>query len=141
MQEFISRAASALGIPDALATQATGALLDLVSKSAPPADFQQLLSKLPGAGDLLKAIQPPPPAPPPSNGVFGALGNMMSSATSALGSLGGPAALLEFVSKSGLNPQQGGQLAKMFLDFARQHAGTELVDSIASSIPGAKSFL
>ena len=87
MQEFISRAATALGIPVSMASQATGALLDLVSKSASAADMQQLLSKLPGAADLLKSLQPPPPEPPPS--MFGALGDMVSNATSALGSLGG----------------------------------------------------
>jgi hypothetical protein len=141
MQEFITRAAAALGVSDTIARQATGALLDLVSKSASVPDMQQLIAKLPGAADLLKAFQPAPPDPPPSGGMFGALGNMVSSATSALGSLGGPALLLEFVSKSGLSPQQGGQFAKMFLDFARQHAGTDLVDRIVTTIPGARSFL
>ena len=141
MQEFITRAAAALGISDTIARQATGALLDLVSKTASAPDMQQLIAKLPGAADLLKAIQPPPPEPPPSGGMFGALGNMVSSASSALGSLGGPGQLLDFISKSGLNPQQGGQFANMFLDFARQQAGNDLVDKIASTIPGAKSFL
>ena len=105
MQEFIT--ASALGISDTVAQQATSAILDMVSKTASATDMQQLLGKLPGAADLLKAVQPAPP-PPPAAGVFGALGTMVSSASSALGSLGGPAMLLEFVSKSGLSPQQGG---------------------------------
>lgn len=141
MQEFITRAASALGISDTMARQATGALLDVVSKSAATADVQQLLSKLPGASDLLKALQPPAPEPPPSAGMFGALTDMVSSATSALGSLGGGGGLVQFLSQSGLNPQQGGQFATMFLDFARQRAGIDLVDRIATAIPGAKAFL
>lgn len=140
MQEFITRAASALGVSDTVAQQATSALLDMVSKTASATDMQQLLGKLPGAADLLKAVQPAPP-PPPAAGVFGALGTMVSSASSALGSLGGPAMLLEFVSKSGLSPQQGGTFAKMFLDFAGQHAGDDVVEQIIKTIPGAKAFL
>ncbi len=139
MQDFISRAAAALGISESMTTQATGALLDMVSKSASSADMQQLLSRIPGAADLLKSLQPPAPEPPPS-GMFGALGGLVSDATSALGSLGGSAAILQFLSSSGLNPQQGGQLATMFLDYARQTVGNGLADQIAKAIPGAKSF-
>lgn len=141
MQEFISRAAAALGVSDTTATTATGALLELVSKTASAADMQQLLSKLPGAADLLASFQPPAPEPPPPTGMFGALGGMVSNATSALGSMGGGAAIMQFLSKGGLTPQQGGTFATMFLDYARQKAGNGLAEQIAKAVPGAKAFL
>ena len=119
-------------------------MLDLVTRVAPAADVQQLLSRLPGATELLNAFRPAPPAPPPPppNGVASALTDLVTNAATAIqGTVGSGVALVRLFTELGLDPQKVGQFAKLFVDFARAQAGRDVVDRVIDAIPGARSLL
>jgi hypothetical protein len=143
MQEFIKLAVATLGATEQTVRKATAGMLDLVARVAPAADVQQLLSRLPGAADLLNAFSPPPPPPPPPpNGVASALADLVTNAATAIqGTVGSGVALVRLFTELGLDPQKAGQFARLFVDFARAQAGPELVDRIIDAIPGARSLV
>jgi len=140
MQEFIKLATTVLGTTEEAARRATGGLLAFLSSTVPGAEMQKLLSMIPGASDLLKSMQPAPPPRP--QGVMGSLADLMTNATTAVqGAVGSGAALMNLFAQIGLDPQKGLEFFRLFVDFAKQQAGPELVDQVISRIPGAKSFL
>ena len=144
MQEFIKLAVRTLGATEQTVRSATAGLLDLLTRVAPAADVQQLLSKLPGASDLLSAFRPasPPPAEPPVSGVASALTDLVTNAAAAIqGTVGSGVAIVRLVSELGLDPQKAGQFARLFVDFAKTQAGPELVDRIIDAVPGARALL
>jgi hypothetical protein len=140
MQEFIRLATTVLGMTEEAARGAAGALLGFLSSTVPGAELQKLLSRIPGASELLKAVQPVPPPPPP--GILESLGDLVTNATSAVqGAVGSGVALVNLFAQIGLDPQKGVEFFKLFVGFARQQAGAELVDAVIGKIPGAKSLL
>ena len=144
MQEFIKLAVRTLGATEQTVRSATAGLLDLLTRVAPAADVQQLLSKLPGAADLLNAFRPapPPPSDPPMSGVASALTDLVTNAAVAIqGTVGSGVALVRLVSELGLDPQKARQFARLFVDFAKTQAGPELVDRIIDAVPGARALL
>jgi hypothetical protein len=143
MQEFIRMAASALGTTEEIARGATASLLELFTRVAPAADVQELFAKLPGASDFLGAVKAAPPAPEPgsSAAIMGSLGEIVSNAAIALqGAVGTGTALLGLLGQFGLSPQKATEFVRLFVGFARQQAGPEVVDRVLSYIPGAKQF-
>lgn len=143
MQEFINLAKNTLGMTEQTARDATAQVLNVVASMAPAADVQQLISRIPGAAELLKAVQPaPPPAPPATETMLGGLGDLVSTAlTAAQGAVGGGVALMSALGHAGLDPGKAATFVKLFVDFARQYAGTDLVDRVVGSLPGVKQFL
>jgi hypothetical protein len=146
MQEFIKMAASVLGTTEQVVRGATSGVLDLVSRVAPAADVQALLSKLPGATELLNAVRTPPPPPPPPAGsaaaVLGAVSDIVSNAAAAVqGALGTGVAVLGLLAQFGLEPSKGVEFLRLFVNFARQQAGPELVDRVVGAVPGLTTFL
>ena len=143
MQEFIAMATAVLGITEDAARKAAGGILDLFSRVAPASEFQQLLTLLPGAADLLRAVQPPPPpAPPPASPLAESLGSLVSNATMAVqGTVGVGMAFLNLASQVGFDPEKGRQFVVLFVDFARATAGAELVDRIVDAVPGFRTFV
>jgi hypothetical protein len=145
MHEFITLAVRTLGATEQTVRSATAGILDLLTRVAPAAEVQQLLSKLPGASDLLNAFRPtppPPPPPPPASGVASALADLVTNVAAAIqGTVGSGVAIVRLLGELGLDPQKAGQFARLFVDFARTQAGPELVDRIIDAIPGARSFL
>jgi hypothetical protein len=143
MQEFIGMAASVLGITEEAARDATARMLELVARVAPAADAQELLSKLPGASEFVKGFSAPPPPPSPGStaAVMGSVGEIVSNvATAVQGAVGAGAAFLGLIGQFGLDPTRAAQFARLFVNFARQQAGSELVDRVLSHIPGAGQF-
>jgi hypothetical protein len=148
MQDFVKMAAAILGTTEEVARAATSSVLDVIARAAPAADVQALFARLPGAADLLRAVTPTPPAPPPppprgsTAGVIGAVGDLMTNAATTLqGAIGTGAAFLHLLGQFGLDPRRATQFVGLFVDFARQQAGTELVDRIIATIPGARQVL
>jgi hypothetical protein len=144
MQEFIKLAVRTLGATEQTVRSATAGLLDLLTRVAPASDVQQLLSKLPGASDLLNAFRPTPtPRPePPVSGVASALTDLVTNAAAAIqGTVGSGVAIVRLVSELGLDPQKAGQFARLFVDFAKTQAGPELVERIIDAVPGARALL
>jgi hypothetical protein len=143
MQEFIRMAASVLGTTEEAARGATSTLLELVAKVAPAADVQELLSRLPGAAEFMKSFSapPPPPAPGSAAAVMGSVGEIMSNVAAVIqGTVGAGAAFLGLLGQFGLDPTRAAEFVRLFVDFARQQAGSELVDRVLSYIPGAGQF-
>jgi hypothetical protein len=146
MQEFIRMAASVLGTTEQVARAATSGVLDLVSRVAPAAEVQALLSRLPGAAELLNAVRTPPPPPPPPPGstaaVLGAVSDIVANAATAVqGALGTGVAVLGLLAQFGLEPSKGVEFVRLFVNFARQQAGPELVDRVIGAVPGLTTFI
>lgn len=157
MQQFIQMATAALGTSEQVARTVTGGLLDVITKSAPAADVSALLSRLPGANELLNTFRTtapaPPPPPPPDTGVFGSLTNaasaVLGAGSSVLGAgstvLGsgatGLSGLATLFNQSGLDVTKVPQLVGMFAQWAGQQAGTDIVANVFSAIPGASTIL
>jgi hypothetical protein len=144
VQDFIKLAVATLGATEQTVRAATAGFLYLVSRTAPAADVQQFLSRLPGAAELLNLVRPsqPAPPPPPPSGVAAALTDLVTNAVAAIqGTVGSGMALMRLFGELGLEPQKARQFAKLFVDFARTQAGDDLVDRIVDAIPGARSIL
>lgn len=150
MQDFIKLATTALGTTEETTRKATAGLLELMSKVAPAADFQALVSRLPGAGDLLKAFfpeqapPPPPPAPPPSTAaaMLDGLGDFVTNAATAVqGTVGAGLALGGLLAQVGFDPHKARQFVVMFVDFARATAGRDTVDRVIDAVPGLRQLL
>lgn len=139
LRDFIGLASITLGATEQTVRRATAAVLDLAAQVAPAADVQQLLSRIPGAADLLASFRP---APPPPAGVAGALGDLVTNAATAIqGTIGSGAALLRLLVEVGFDPQKASQFATMFVDFARSYADSDLVNRVIDAIPGARQLL
>lgn len=131
-------AATTLGATEQTVRKATAAV---VTRTAAAPDVQQFLSRLPGAAELLKAVRPEPPAPPPASGVAAALGDLVTNAATAIqGTIGSGAALLRLLTEIGFDPQKAAQFAGLFVEFARVHVGSDLLDRVLDAIPGARSL-
>lgn len=148
MQEFVKMAAAILGTTEEIARAATSSLLGVIASAAPAADVQALFSRLPGAADLLRAFTPAPPAapPPPPRGstaaVIGAMGDLMTNAATTIqGAVGTGVAFLNLLGQFGLDPRRATQFVALFVDFARQQAGPDIVDRVIAAIPGARQVL
>ena len=147
VSDFIKMASAVLGTTEEVAREATLATLELIAKAAPAADVQALLSKLPGAGDLLKAFAtaPEPPTPPPPGStaaIMNAISDVIASAATTLqGAVGTGSALLNLLGQVGLDPRRATRFLGLFVDFARQQAGPEVVDRVINAVPGARQVL
>jgi hypothetical protein len=74
--------------------------------------------------------------------VASALGDLVANALVAIqGTVGSGAALVRLFTELGLDPQKVGQFARLFVEFARAHAGREVVDRVIDAIPGARTLL
>lgn len=140
MQDFINRATTVLGMTEEAARSSTAALLGFLSSTVPGAEVHKLLTKIPGASELLQSVLPAPPPPPP--GFMDSLTDLVTGASTVVqGAMGSGVALVNLFTHIGLDPQKGVEFFKLFLGFARQQAGSELVDSVIDKIPGVRAFL
>jgi hypothetical protein len=87
------------------------------------------------------AAPPPPPTPGSTAAVMGSVGEIVSNVATAIqGTVGAGAAFLGLLGQFGLDPTRATEFMRLFVNFARQQAGSELVDRILSYIPGAGQF-
>ncbi len=133
MEDFIQLATEKLGVSDESVKSAMGAILGLVQKNADGEDFQQLLDKLPGVEGLLDNSG----QVSPEQGGGGLLSGLMRGVGAMIGGKAGDA--LEAASalkESGIGLDNLGSLVTMFTEFAKERAGSELVDKILADVPG-----
>ena len=128
MQDFIRSAAQQLNLPENTIQSASGAVLGVI-QSQGGEDGASLLQALPGASDLAKN------AGAPANGANGVIGSLLSKVTSMLGGGGNTLGLISALSQSGLGAQEQGRFISMFVDFAKQKAGADVVSRLLSKIP------
>ena len=133
MQEFIQSAVSQLGINEDQAKSATGGLLNFLKNQGGGNEAQSLIAKLPGAEDVIQSTG----SSSESSGTLGG-GGMMGGLTSAMGQSGGALAALQ---DSGLSASQAGPFVKMLVDYARQKAGSEIVERVVDKVPAIKAMI
>lgn len=125
MQDLIAGIVAQLGIDEGLAQKGVGAVLSVLQDHADQGDMSALLSALPGAQDLLAEF---------AAGGDGGGGGLLGGLSGALGgSLGGAIGTLL---KSGLDKDQLQQLVPLFLGYAKEQAGDELVGRVVGAVPG-----
>lgn len=132
MQELISMAAQQLGLDEGQCQSAITTLLSQVKDLAPAEDSTALLSSLPGAEGLLASAG----SDESGGGLLGAMAGGLGGALGGGGALGALTKLQE----TGLTTEQIGPLVTMFIDYAKEHAGEDLVGRILGAIPGLDSL-
>lgn len=133
MQDFIQLAASQLGVGSDVAEKATLSVLNILQSKDSGEDGDKLLASIPGAEQLASKA-----AGGSLGGLAGALGGVSSMLGGAAGSGLGTLAGLQ---SSGLDTAKIGPFLSMFIEYAKQKAGPELVDSFLNSMPSIKGFL
>ena len=131
MDELIARVAQAAGIEPDTAGKAIAAILNFLQKEGPPAEVAQLLEKLPGSSDLLAANVD---APSGGGGLMGGLMGMMGGGGGLMGLAGKLTGL-------GLGMGEMQSVGKELFAAGREHAGEDLMGTIAASVPGLGQFI
>ena len=128
MQDFINSVTERLGIDQDQAKSAVGSVLGMLRKDG-GADGAALLDKLPGANALADEAQ----SSGGGGGLLGKVGGM-------LGGLGGGAGGLAGLASTGLSGDKLKDLAGMMVEYARKVAGDDLVNKVASKVPGLSAI-
>lgn len=130
LQDFITQAMGEINAPKGDVEQGLGGLLSVVKQQAKGADFSALLSAIPGAEDLLKHYdRNSSPAASLSSGFMGAMGGLLGGSSAA--NLAGVAALL---GQLNLDSGQVGTLAKLFIDYAKQHVSEDVINNLMGDL-------
>ena len=124
MEELISRLVANVGVSEEQAQKAIEVILSFLQQSGPPDKVSELLEKMPGASDLVGT------AGESGGGLLGGMGGMMG----AMGAMGQ-------LTSAGLGMGEVQGVTKEVVGYAKEHAGSELVDEIVSSIPGISQFV
>ncbi len=137
MHEFIQMVTGKLGTSESTARSATGGLLRLIQNQIGNQDFDRLAEKIPGTTDLLREGA----AAPAAGGGFGGFGNLMETATSAVGGkLGATLGLAAQLKGSGLDMSKAGSFVSLFMEFVKSKAGADLAGRILGKIPELKGM-
>lgn len=132
IKEFIAAAASQLGVGADQLTGATAGLLDLIQHQADGG--RDLISALPGASALLSRSEGNNSGGG-GHGILGATGKLLG------GPIGQSLGVADVLKESGLGAEAGAKFVNFFVNFARGHAGRELVGRVLQSLPQlAKMF-
>lgn len=124
MDEIIASIAATVGIGEDVARQGVGIMLNFLMKEGDAGVVGQMVSKIPGADDLLAAHT--------ADEGGGGLGGMMG------GGIMGLAGQLQGI---GLDMGEIQGMAKEFANKAREIAGDETVDAVAATVPGLNQFM
>jgi len=132
MNEFISSVTSQLGISEDDAKKATGGILGLIKDNADSGDFSKLMDSLQGASEMTAS----------AGSGTGRGGGLLGKVTSALGgNVGNAAGVLGILSGSGLSADKAGSFVSLFINFAKEKAGPELIEGILDKIPELKALI
>lgn len=129
MQDFINSVTERLGIDQDQAKGAVGSLLAMIRKEDDSGDANELVDKLPGANALADEAEGDG-----GGGLLGKVGGM-------LGGLGGGAAGGLAGLASNLPTDKIGDFVKMFVDWAKEKVGPDLVNKVIDKVPALKSIL
>ena len=132
MEEFTQFVSAKLGVSEAVVRNAVKVVLEFAQKKLPAADFEQLISHIPGATTLLSE---PKASGGEGGGLSGLLGGFLG------GDLADAAKAFTDLQKAGLSSTQVGPFLEIFLTKAREVAGPETVDALLSKVPALQTFL
>ena len=139
IKDFIAMASKQLGEPEDQTQQATGAILGVLKAKVAAGDFQQLLSALPGASDVMdEANAETATASAGASAASGMLGKAMGSMAATAGGVGGMSGalgLMGMIQQTGFAPDKVGGLVQKFMDFVRGTAGAGLATKLFTQIP------
>ena len=130
MIEFIQLAGKTLGIKEDTARSATGGLLRVIKDQVDTPLFESLTSALPGSAALVGAA----PAKE-AKGLGGMMGGLGGMASGLGGKLGGAVGLAGALGASGLDAGKAGPFVKMFVDFVKQKASSDVVSALMKKVP------
>ena len=130
MNELVTRVADAVGIDAALAEKAIGMMLGFLQREAADGPVAKMIEAIPGASDLVAKY----------NGEGTGGGGLLGGLMSAIGG-GGVMALGQQLMSQGLGMGEITSLAKETIDYAKEHAGEEVVDEVVNSVPGLSQFV
>ena len=128
MEQIIASIAAKVGIGEDVARQGVGIMLNFLMKEGDAGVVGQLISKIPGADDLLAAHTAD------EGGSGGGLGGLMGGG----GGIMGLAGQLQGI---GLDMGEIQGMAKEFSAQAREVAGDDAVDAAAATVPGLSQFM
>lgn len=135
MEEFIGSLSESLNIAPGTAREAVKVLLQFAHKQVSGTEFDQLVSRIPGAAELIAETPAAGEAPNSLGGLFGSLGSLMGGQT------GEAAKALSGLQAAGLNMAQIGPFVKTFVEKSREVAGPETIDAVITKIPILQTFL
>ena len=136
MEQIIARIVGAVGVDEGVAKQAVGVMLNFLMKEGDAGVVGQMVSKIPGADDLLAEHT----ADEGGSG-GGGLGGMMGGIAGAVGGGGGIMGLAGQLQGLGLDMGEIQGMAKEFAAGAREQAGDDVVDAVAAQVPGLDQFM
>ena len=131
MEQIISRICAATGLGEDVAKQGVGIILNFLMKEGDAGVVGQMVSKIPGADDLLAAHTANEGTG--GSGILGGLAGAMGG-----GGIMGLAGSLQGI---GLDMGEIQGLAKEFAAGARELAGDDVVDAVAAQVPGLDQFM
>lgn len=126
MEELIQRITANVGIDDGTARKAVGVILSFLYQEGDREKMVALVGRIPGAADLID------PTDEDGSATLGGLGDLMG---------GGAMAVLGRLQALGLGMGQIQGVTQETVSFAREKAGSEIVDDIVASIPGLAQFV
>jgi uncharacterized protein (DUF2267 family) len=168
MDELIHLVVGKLGLDEVVVKQAIGAVLKfLKERSSDSFDFDAILSKLPGAADLMKddkaraAVNEGEQQAKKSGpsgiialvfsllkifGVLAILKQLLStffgeSAVKLLESVEDGAELTAVMRQLGINRDQGIKVVRMVMDFMKDKVDSDTIEKLTEQIPGLKAVL
>jgi len=123
MDELIDRLVANVGIDRAAAEKSLGIMLDFLSKEGPADKVQALMASMPGSEALIATAR----ESDGGGGLFGGMGGVM-----AVGSR---------MMAAGLSMGQIQSVARDTMAYAREKAGSDVIDEIVGAIPGLSQFV
>jgi hypothetical protein len=129
MQDLIERISLKTGLDAAKSERALGILLNLVKTQGDKAKTPELFAALPGAAELAHKHGGDGAG---RGGLLGMLGG---------GAMGGPLAAIAKFQAAGLSMDQIKTLGTETLDYAKHHAGADLVKQAVGAIPGLSGYV
>jgi len=141
MEQLITGIAAKVGIEEGMARTAVGTILGMFAKEGPNEKVAALLETIPGASELVSKTSSgaaTPEADPSAVDFSSGLGGMISG---ALGESNPVMETLAELQSQGLSVDQAMQVGQEVAEFAREKAGDDVVNEIASAIPGLSAIL
>ncbi|SIR17459.1 Protein of unknown function VcgC/VcgE [Rhizobium sp. RU20A] len=130
MSELVNRVVENIGISPEKAEKAVGMILGFLQREAADGPVAQMIEAIPGASELVAKY----------NGEGSGGGGLLGGLMSAFGG-GGVMALGQQLMSQGLGMAEISGLAKETIAYAREKAGSDVVDEVVASVPGLSQFV
>jgi hypothetical protein len=123
MDELIARLVAKLGVDRDAAEKAVAVIFEFLRKEGPPDKVQALMSRLPGAEELMESQE----GIDASGGGGFAMGGLMGAGTKMMA--------------AGLSMGQVQGVTREVIAYAREQAGDDAIGEIVGAIPGLSQFI